>query len=137
MKINHLLLVVFTFFFTNSLLAQNTDRSLLLKNGSVQVTENIRQSVIDSFNTKAPRYNGKAFLILQFETLPNEEIKKQLSANGIELLEYIPNNAYTASISRNLKLDVLITAKTRAIIQLLPEQKMEAKLAQQKFPFGQ
>ena len=57
-----------------------------------------------------------------------------LSANGIELLEYIPNNAYTVTISGSPSPAVLEQAKTRAIFQPSPEQKMEPRLAAGIYP---
>ena len=75
------------------------------------------------------RFQQKTFAILQFETIPAEATKKMLSANGIELLEYIPNNAYTVTISGNPSLTILEQAKARAIFQPSPEQKMETRLA--------
>src|SRR4029079_12965037 len=67
--------------------------------------------------------------VLQFESLPTEAMKKHLSENGIELLEYIPDNAYTVTISGAPNLNILEAARARSIYQPLPEQKMETRLS--------
>jgi hypothetical protein len=128
MKLNRLFLLSALLFSSCYLLAQ-TDNTIQFKNGPVHVQPNIKKAVVDSFNAKAARFNQKTFAVLQFETLPTEAIKKMLSANGIELLEYIPNNAYTVSISGNPNLAILEAAKARSIFQPSPEQKMETRLS--------
>jgi hypothetical protein len=134
MKLNRFLLTAAFSFFCTILSAQKQPQPILLKSGSIQPTENIRQANLDSFNIKAARYNNKAFALLQFENLPTEEIKKLLSINGVELLDYIPNNTYTVSINGEAKLNVLQNAKAKALLQLSPQQKMQTVLAEGKFP---
>ncbi|MBO9682462.1 MAG: S8 family serine peptidase, partial [Flavisolibacter sp.] len=127
MKFNRLSLLFALILFSPVLFAQ--DYSLHLKNGFVKLQPNIRKGLVDSFNIKAVRFQRKTFAILQFESIPTEATKKLLSANGIELLEYIPNNAYTVSISGNPSSTILELAKARSILQPSPEMKMESRLA--------
>ena len=134
MKLNRLLLtavLIFSFIFSFS---QKSSPAILLRSGAVQPGDNIRQSFLDSFNTKAVRFNNKTFALLQFQHLPSEEIKQQLSANGIELLEYIPHNTYTISINGDAKLNVLQNAKAKTLLHFSPQQKMQHYLAEGKFP---
>ena len=95
----------------------------------INPVENIRASSVDSFNKIAPRYHSKAFLILQFESLPGLETKKLLAGAGIVLLDYLPVNSYTASIYYDLDATTLRLAHVRAFTSLSPQQKMEAQLA--------
>ena len=134
MKLNRFLLTASFLFFCIISFSQKSPQVILLKSGPVQTTENIKQSTVDSFNVKAVRYNNKTFALLQFENLPTEEIKKQLSANGIELLDYIPNKAYTVSINGEARLNVLLNAKAKILLQLSPQQKMQPSLAEAKIP---
>ena len=133
MKLNRLFLLSVLLSLSSSLLAQ-VDYTIFLKNGFVHPHPNIKKSFVDSFNTRAARFQQKTFAILQFESLPTEETKKMLSANGIELLEYIPNNAYTVSISGIPSSTILEQAKARSILQPSPEQKMESRLASGNIP---
>jgi hypothetical protein len=107
MKLNRLTLLSLLLLLSPALFAQ-ADFSLHLKNGFVTLQPNIRKGIVDSFNLKAQRFQQKSFAILQFESIPTEATKKLLSANGIELLEYIPNNAYTVTISGNPSSTILV-----------------------------
>ena len=133
MKPSHLLLFSFFIYCSISSSAQ-AEYTLQLKNENIHVQANIRKALVDSFNLKALRFQQKTFAIIQFETLPTEATKKLLSTNGVELLEYIPNNAYTASISGSPSAEVLEHSKARTIFLPSPEQKMDARLVSGNFP---
>jgi hypothetical protein len=102
---------------------------LSLNSGSFIPSRNITASGIDTVNKKAFRPQGKSFIIIQFENIPAEGEKQQLRQAGIELLDYIPNNAYTATVTGILNITTLNQVRTRAIIELTPEQKMQPSLA--------
>ena len=130
MKLNRPLILAVLLFFYQALSAQGK-HELLLNSGSVTTEMNITRHFVDSFNNQ---FSDVSFLVIQFETIPTEETRKLLSAYGIELLEYIPHNAYTASISSRLDLNNLQIAKARSIIQLSPRQKMESRLQSGSVP---
>src|SRR5215213_3428151 len=133
MKPGPLLLLSVYISFSSCLFAQ-TNYTIQLKNGNVYAQPNIKKLTVDSFNLRASRFQRKSFAILQFEIIPTEATKKLLSSNGIELLEYIPNNAYTVSISGNPSAEILEQAKARSIFQPSPELKMDARLASGNVP---
>jgi len=105
MKLNRLVILSVLLCLSSLIFAQ-VDNSIHLKAGLVKKQANIQKSFVDSFNLRSARYQQKTFAVLQFENIPDEATKKILSANGIELLEYIPNNAYTVTISKNLDLNI-------------------------------
>ena len=114
---------------------QDDDRyRLSLKTGSFTPVKNITASLIDTVNKKAFHPRGKSFIVIQFEKIPTESEKQQLRQEGIELLDYIPNKAYTATVTGLLNFTVLNRVKTRAIVELTPEQKMQPILAAGIFP---
>jgi hypothetical protein len=57
-----------------------------------------------------------------------------LQQAGIELLDYVPNNAYTVTVAGLLNTDLLTQVKARAVIALTPEQKMQPSLAKGIYP---
>lgn len=115
--------------------AQDPDPSrLLLKSGSVKVTPNITEEVIAKFNQTAARNGNTLFAIVQFDQLPSESIKEQLRSSGVELLDYIPDKAYTATISNIDNLNLLVRAHVRAIVELTAIQKMQPELSKGNFP---
>src|SRR5687768_10172713 len=125
MKLHPIPLITICLFFSFTLYGQ--DHPILLKTGSFTPEKNITATTISEFNRSSQRVSGKSFAIIQFEQIPTPSVKQQLSNAGILLMEYVPNNAYTVTITRNIDLSILQTAKARALIQLSPEQKMHPK----------
>lgn len=132
------LLLLFSLFSAGQSSSQqekNSRYSLRLKSGSFIPQKNITADKLEQFNPGvAARSGGKIFAVLQFENIPTPEEKKQLQQAGIELLEYIPNNAYTVTITGSLNTKLLTQVKARAIVELSPQQKMETGLAKGSFP---
>jgi len=125
MKLNRLLLPALLLLASLSF-AQSR---LYLRSGTVAVSDNLRASVVDSMNTGLSRYKDKALLVVRFSALPSAAARKILSDAGIELLEYIPDAAYTATVSGRLDLRILQQAGVTGIMTLSPTQKMDALLA--------
>ena len=120
-------------FFTAS--AQQDNRyAVLLKSGAVFPSKNINAGTIASFNNRVARTAGRSFAILQFEKLPTTAERLQLLQEGIELLDYIPNNAYTATINGPLNEMALQRVQARAVIEPTAQQKMQPELARGSFP---
>ena len=107
---------------------------LLLKSGKISPQSNINTTFTDNFNRQAARAAGKSFIIIQFEAIPGQEQIKLLRDAGIELLEYIPNSAYTATVTGSLDPNLLTSVKVRSIINPLPEYKMQPALAARSIP---
>lgn len=103
--------------------------SLLLKSGSVTPTANITPEKIIEFDQKNKKASGKAFAIIQFEKIPTESEKQELKKQGIELLDYVPHNAYTVTITGIPDAALLSQFKARALVTLSPQQKVESELA--------
>ncbi|MER3470443.1 MAG: peptidase S8/S53 subtilisin kexin sedolisin [Chitinophagaceae bacterium] len=126
-----LLLFVLTSLFS---FAQNNNATLRLKSGNIVLQPNITKVIVDSLTKTLVRYNNKASVVLQFEAIPSTDTRKYLSAHGIELLDYIPTNAYISIITGTLDFSVLQVARARSIVQLSPQQKMYAALAYDQIP---
>lgn len=107
---------------------------LQLRNGSFIPQKNITADEVEAISRKNTPVNGKSLAVIQFENIPTAEQRKQLEQSGIILLDYIPNNAYTASVAGSLSATVLTRGGARALIQLKPEQKMQPELANGIFP---
>jgi hypothetical protein len=107
---------------------------LLLKNGPVIPEKNITTEKIAEVDRKSAKTDGKSFFVIQFEKIPSATERKQLQQGGIELLDYIPNNAYTATVTGTLSSVLLEQVKARAVVSLTPEQKMQPGLAKGIYP---
>jgi hypothetical protein len=133
MKLNRLLFLGTLLLSSSLLLAQNKF-SIALRNGAISPEANIRQSFVDSFNKKAVRVNNKSFAVLQFENIPTDQTRKTLLANGIELLDYVSGNAYSATIRGDLKTAGLLGAQVRSVVELSAQQKMNVHFAKGIIP---
>lgn len=78
---------------------------ILLNKKKIYPKHNIADWLSEQGTMKLP-----AQVIIQFAQLPNEAEKRQLKAMGVELLQYLPENAYTALLYRKPKADFLKSA---------------------------
>lgn len=131
MKLNRLLLPAVCLLLSVVALGQQT---LYFRSGTVRAGNNLRASLVDSLNTQLPRYKGKALLVLRFAALPDASSRKILSAAGIELLDYIPENSYTATVNGRMDLRVLQQTGVQSVLALDGIQKMDLRLARGLFP---
>lgn len=113
---------------------QEPDYTILLKTGPVKPAKNISSAFVTGFNQQAARSNGKTFAILQFDRLPDNATRLSLEQQGITLLEYVPNNAYTVTISQPLNETLLSQAKARVVLLPTAQQKMDPFLAKGILP---
>ena len=127
-------LIVYLFASLSGAAQNSNDYRLLLKNGSFTPVKNVSRGNAAGTNLRIVPFNSKSFVVIQFEKIPDEEEKKRLKNAGIELLDYIPNYAYTATVTGSLNADVLTANHARAIINLSAEQKMQPGLANGTFP---
>src|SRR5690606_14411357 len=111
--------------------AQQSGRyEIRLRGGSFTPDPNISVENIEVLNQQ-----GKGcFVLVQFEVLPTTAVKEEMRKSGIHLLDFVPGNAYTATIDGRLDADILKKWKVRALVTPAPEQKMEPSLAKGQFP---
>lgn len=79
-------------------------------------------------NWKQSLFNGNYYVLLQFEKLPTNEQKAELTANGIVLGDYIPNNTYYATIPATATAGQFAAASVRSIVAIPPASKVESVL---------
>ncbi len=134
MRANPIALILCVFLHITLQAQESSPHPLYLRSGIVSLTPNITAEKVEAFNQAAARSVNKSFAVIRFEKIPTEEQRRQLSLNGIELLEYIPDNAYTVTISGALQIEALLNSGAKAIGELTPVQKMQPELAAGQFP---
>jgi hypothetical protein len=135
MKKTLLIRYIFLILLPLSALSQNkNDYQLILKNGSFTPEKNIISGKLQALNRQALPLHEKQFVIIQFEEIPDEAERAQLKQEGIELLDYIPNNAYTATITASFNDISLKRSKARSVISLTAIQKLHASLEKGNIP---
>ncbi|HPG12530.1 MAG TPA: hypothetical protein PLU37_13435 [Chitinophagaceae bacterium] len=117
------------------LMAQINDRPpLYLKSGTLYPEKNITPDQLNQLYNSASRSAGKSFAVLQFKKIPGITERQILAQQGIELLDYIPDNAFTISFSSSPSADILNLVQARSFITLSPSQKMTTELAVGNIP---
>lgn len=113
---------------------QKSSGKLLLKNGVITSQPAISEGSVRGINQKVLSKHRRSLVVIQFDNLPSEEEKHRLKEEGIQLLDYIPDKAYSAMITRQLSVASLQKFKTRAVLELKATQKMSPDLASGSFP---
>ena len=126
-----LLILLFVSLITSAQTINNYQ--LLLKNGTFTPEKNVFSGGKSEINLRTAK-GSKLFVVIQFEEIPTPAEREQLKNQGIELLDYIPNYAYTATITGKPVINTLARTKARSIIELTAEQKMHPSLSSGKFP---
>lgn len=112
----------------------NSAYQVRLQSGSFTPEKNITSTAISSINQRAARVNATSFVLIQFNQVPTAAQRKLLSDAGIELLDYIPSHAYTATVKGNCDLNLLKQVDARSIVELSATQKMHPQVASGNFP---
>ncbi|MBE9463164.1 S8 family serine peptidase [Dyadobacter subterraneus] len=134
MKSTLLLKILFLLVLPLSVISQNNQNyQIELKSGSFTPEKNVGTGKVESINARLIP-DKKIFVVIQFEEIPGPAERERLKAEGIDLLEYIPNNAYTATITGSLSEISLKRSKARAVISLTASQKLHPSLLKKPFP---
>ncbi len=104
------------------------DYSIVLKTSTFLPEACVEWSSERRASLECNRYQDKYYLILQFHALPSRQQHAELEARGIQLLEYIPNNAYLASIPTSISTEQLIALNVRTAIPFEAAQKIAPEL---------
>lgn len=135
MRFNPIPLIAAVLLFALPLAGQNESRyTVFLKSGNTIPEKNIIQSSLDEFNIVAARSGNRVLSLVQFEQLPTELQKGELEQYGIRLLDYVPNNAYTALINQSLQAAQLQRLQVRSVSAIGPVQKMQPAMYAGIFP---
>jgi hypothetical protein len=98
---SRILFIVGCMFFLKNLHAQ---QCLPITTQAGQFVPVFNQGILDKNTWDAiPELDGYKFLLLQFETLPNESTQKTLKSRSIELLTYLPKQSYYAKVAAAFK----------------------------------
>lgn len=119
-------LLVLTF----SSLAQE-QQPIFFNSGEYNMTQN---SVISHEFENSEVVDGTYFRLIQFNTIPNEHVKNELTANGVTLVEYLPRNAFFAQISEDADLSILNRLDVFSVEPIQPAFKLSKGLSSAIYP---
>ena len=119
-------LLVTTFVVLLSFNSFSQQHSLLLKSGTYEFP-----SESDYSWTENELINDHFYRIIAFDEIPTESIKKELTLNGIYLLDYLPKSAFFAKISNNVN---WIALQNATVLPILNEYKLSRLLSIEEYP---
>jgi hypothetical protein len=90
---------------------------LFLKNRLLFLSDSIPKEIIFRHGRQKATLGEKSLVIIQFSEIPDEAGQMRLKQSGIELLEYIPDNAYTAVIVGEIDWQALKEIGVRAVFK--------------------
>ena len=91
--LNLLIAIIICGFSSSSLFAQESNK-ILLRTGDLKLNSNI----LEYIRTTPLTSNADNYKLLAFSSIPTQDIKESLNSNGIQFLEYIPNQAYIVKL---------------------------------------
>ena len=103
---------------------EDSSNKVLLKSREFIPHKGTSEIVKNKIKAKAPE---KSHILLQFDSIPNEEEKEKLEKQGIKLLSYIPNKAWFASISGDIE-EIEKISNIMAIDEILKEDKISQSI---------
>ena len=113
-------------FLSKTSLGQDKAYSVLLDDGPVYLEEKI---IIDNKDKlTSDIINGQVYRLIQFNVIPSTPIHEKLKSLGISLIEYIPQNAFVASIPAHLLPDQLFDLGVRSSIELPHSMKFLSRI---------
>lgn len=131
----HLKILLLSLLFPGLLAAQgDTDYNLLLKSGAFIPEANFSRVTKSDELFQKSLFENRHYVLLQFYQIPDEALKNSLKTVGIELLDYIPNKAYTASVRSDFSLESFRAFPLRSILMLTAEQKTTPQIMQGDIP---
>lgn len=111
----------------------NVNHSVLLRTGIIQLPENAA-----TFNPEeVPEHDvvrGLFFRLIQFDQIPSAGQHRLLEEAAVQLLDYIPHQAYIAAIPTSLTVGQLQALGVRSIVPIPQNLKMADNLRDRPFP---
>ena len=111
-----------------------TDSIVHFQSGDFLPVRNFTDVATNSSILTSALHQGKYYVVIQFERIPDQSVRAVLKSQGIELVDYIPSNAYTATIPTTVDWSKLGKVKIRSIFSLSTKQKVSNLLYQDKAP---
>ena len=134
MKILRSLLVWAMLLAPMSMYAQPGQNEILFNTGVFSPKENLKNlSKKDALFTQS-LFGGKHYVVIQFYSLPTVELKNKLQNLKIDLIDYLPRNAYTAIVPETVDINNLRSFNIRSIFVLNKDQKSSEAIQTNQIP---
>ncbi len=130
-KSNFYILVLILFFIKNTTnSAQNT---IFLNSRTIETFADFNAQKI-AVPTDADIFNGKFYRLVQFNHLPMPDEKADMRKVGIDILDYIPNQAFVLAFPERFDFSFLSKMDVKTVIILRGSDKMSDAVREGNFP---
>jgi PKD repeat protein len=85
---------------------------ILLNNATLELDNNVLEFQASS----SEAYHGNVYRIIEFDQIPDDKTVQALKSTQIELLDYLPHNAYVAALPFNISPRTLESQGIRAVV---------------------
>jgi hypothetical protein len=89
------------FFFCSVSFAQEKEKPVRFANGNFLTKSNIKNQTFKTEDISISFYESDYYVLVQFTSLPTAGIKQQLKIAGVQLISYLPDNAFLATIKKS------------------------------------
>jgi hypothetical protein len=132
-KLFNLILILVTTLMWSQKQDQN-DYTISLNGNRIITTSNFKEQ-FSSLKSKMSKQNKKKdYLLVQFTKMPTQLEQQKMLKQGVELLSYLSNNAYYASISSKFYNEKRVSENIRTIINVDPLYKLDSEIISNKIP---
>jgi len=100
---------------------KDKDDKILLKSREISPEKGIPQTLKDKITARVPK---KTHVLIQFNSIPSNEEKEELKNQGIELIAYIPNKAWFASVPSDFPDKITLFPNIRATVGIIKDDKI-------------
>ena len=110
-----------------------TSLPLYLRSGEITIESSEIESK-NNFTSAKTNSKNDHYRIIQFYKIPSTETIQALNNGGIELLSYLPKNAYYAYISSSANWELLNQANLKQVLNIDPKFKLTDGLSNKRYP---
>lgn len=110
------------------------DSTIHFASGDFLPSRNLKAVSESTVSLDASLYQGKYYVVIQFDEIPSASSRSILKKQGIELIDYIPSNAYTATVPATINWRQIMMVQIRSIFPLMAKHKASYSLYEGKVP---
>lgn len=110
------------------------DYSLRLTSGSLKSEENLNDFITGDTPQASELVDGRYYRLIQFYQTPGPAQQQAIEASGIQLLDYVPNYTFVASLPANFDRSLLGNFGVRAVYKLAAQHKLRQSLTELPLP---
>jgi hypothetical protein len=123
--------------FTTMLWSQKKDQNdytIAINGNRIVTTSDFKEQFSLLKKNRSKQNKKKDYLVVQFSKMPSQPEQQKLLKQGVELLSYLSNNAYYASVDSKFYNESKASDNIRTVIKVDPQYKLDAVIINNEIP---